>query len=91
MVAVFGSFVLSNSPAVQQMGFALAIALALDATLVRLVLVPALMRLFGQWNWWLPGVSLTTSPTKGGAVVGDQTSSVRSVGIPQSDTRPPGR
>lgn len=54
MVAVFGSFVLSDVPALQQMGFALALAIAIDATLVRLVLVPALMRLFGQWNWWLP-------------------------------------
>lgn len=55
MVAVFGSFVLSDVPALQQIGFALAVAIALDATLVRLVLVPALMRLFGRWNWWLPG------------------------------------
>lgn len=55
MVAVFGSFVTAQVPELKQFGFALAIAVALDATLVRLVLVPALMRLFGHWNWWLPG------------------------------------
>lgn len=57
MVAVFGSFVLSDVPALQQMGFALAVALALAAPLVRLVLVPPLMHLFGTWNWWLPGAN----------------------------------
>lgn len=64
MVAVFGSFVLSDVLALQQMGFALAVAIALDATLVRLVLVPALMRLFGQWNWWLPGRAHPTSESR---------------------------
>ncbi len=66
MVAVFGSFMLSDSPAVQQIGFALAVAIALDATLVRLVLVPALMRLFGQWNWWLPGRAQPVHPQRAG-------------------------
>jgi RND superfamily putative drug exporter len=54
MVAVFGSFVTANVLELKQFGFALAIAIALDATLIRLVLVPALMRLFGARNWWLP-------------------------------------
>jgi putative drug exporter of the RND superfamily len=54
MVAVFGSFVTANVMEAKQYGFALAAAVALDATLVRLILVPALMRLFGAWNWWLP-------------------------------------
>jgi RND superfamily putative drug exporter len=54
MVAVFGCFVVARPLELKQFGFALAVAIALDATLVRLVLVPALMRLFGAWNWWLP-------------------------------------
>ncbi len=55
MVAVFGSFLSANLLELKQIGFALAIAIALDASLVRLVLVPATMRLLGRWNWWLPG------------------------------------
>jgi putative drug exporter of the RND superfamily len=54
MVAVFGSFVTANLLELKQLGFALALAVALDATMVRLVLVPAAMRLLGAWNWWLP-------------------------------------
>ncbi len=54
MVAVFGCFLTTNILELKQIGFALAVAIALDATLIRLVLAPALMRLFGDWNWWLP-------------------------------------
>lgn len=54
MVCVFGSFIASDVLEMKQLGFGLAIAIAIDAALVRLVLVPALMRLLGQWNWWLP-------------------------------------
>ncbi|MFI7003130.1 MMPL family transporter [Nocardia sp. NPDC050175] len=54
MVAVFASFVTANVLELKQIGFALAVAIAIDAVLVRLVLVPAFMRLFGRWNWWLP-------------------------------------
>ena len=54
MVAVFGSFVTANLLELKQLGFALAVAVALDATLVRLVLVPAVMRLLGTRNWWMP-------------------------------------
>lgn len=54
MVAVFGSFVTADVLELKEYGFGLAFAIALDATLIRLVLVPALMRLFGRWNWWLP-------------------------------------
>jgi RND superfamily putative drug exporter len=54
MVAVFGSFVTADVLELKQFGLGLALAIAIDATLVRLVLVPALMRLFGARNWWLP-------------------------------------
>ena len=53
-VAVFGAFVFTRVPEVQQLGFALATAIAIDATLVRIVLVPAAMRLMGRANWWSP-------------------------------------
>ncbi|MBJ8344921.1 MMPL family transporter [Antrihabitans sp. YC2-6] len=55
MVAVFGSFVTAEVLELKQIGLALAIAIAIDAIVIRLVLVPALMRLFGPWNWWFPG------------------------------------
>jgi RND superfamily putative drug exporter len=54
MVAVFGSFLTADVLEIKQFGFALAVAIALDATIVRLVLVPALMRLFSAANWWTP-------------------------------------
>ena len=54
MVAVFGSFALAGTLPPKEMGTGMAIAIALDATLIRLVLVPAAMRLMGRANWWLP-------------------------------------
>ena len=54
MVAVFAGFAMGDLVATQQMGFGLAVAVFLDATIVRIVLVPASMRLLGKWNWWLP-------------------------------------
>jgi len=54
MVVVFGSFALTGVPTIKEVGVGLASAIAIDATLTRLVLVPATMRLLGDWNWWLP-------------------------------------
>jgi uncharacterized membrane protein YdfJ with MMPL/SSD domain len=54
MVSVFLAFAAVSIPSIKQIGTALAVAIALDATLVRLVLVPATMGLLGRWNWWLP-------------------------------------
>ena len=54
MVAVFSIFALTGLPQVKEIGVGLAVAIFLDATLVRLVLVPATMELMGKWNWWLP-------------------------------------
>jgi uncharacterized membrane protein YdfJ with MMPL/SSD domain len=54
MVAVFAVFASAGVPAIKEIGLGLAVAIALDATLVRLVLVPATMELMGKWNWWLP-------------------------------------
>jgi uncharacterized membrane protein YdfJ with MMPL/SSD domain len=54
MVVVFGTFALTGVPQIKEIGVGLAVAIALDATLVRLLLVPATMELMGDWNWWLP-------------------------------------
>ena len=54
MVFVFGSFVLNGDPTVKQFGIGLAVAVILDATVVRCLLVPALMVLIGKANWWMP-------------------------------------
>ena len=54
MVAVFSGFAAGRLVMFQQLGFGLAVAVLLDATLVRTVLVPAAMRLLGDANWWLP-------------------------------------
>lgn len=55
MVAVFASFVLNGDPVVKQFGVGLAFAVAIDATIVRCFLVPALLVIFRRSNWWLPG------------------------------------
>jgi len=54
MTSVFAVFVLTGVPSVKELGLGCAVAIALDATLVRLVLVPAAMKLLGDWNWWMP-------------------------------------
>ena len=54
MIAVFIGFAFAGMPLVAEIGVACAVAIAVDATVVRLVLVPALMAMFAQWNWWLP-------------------------------------
>ena len=55
MVSVFAVFVLTGVPSIKQLGMGNAVAIAIDATLVRLILVPAAMQLLGEWNWRLPG------------------------------------
>ena len=55
MVVVFASFLLSDVRGLKEIGFGLAVAVAIDATVVRIVLVPATMELLGRANWWLPG------------------------------------
>ena len=54
MISVFGAFVLSDDPNGKLFGVGLAVAIFIDATLVRMVLVPASMSLMGRANWWLP-------------------------------------
>jgi RND superfamily putative drug exporter len=61
MIIVFGVFSFSRVMVAQFIGFGLAVAVFLDATLIRMVLVPAFMHILGQWNWW-PGVR--SNPTQ---------------------------
>jgi RND superfamily putative drug exporter len=58
MVAVFASFSIAGAPALKELAVGLGVAILLDATLVRLVIVPAAMRLLGDWNWYLPGTGM---------------------------------
>ena len=54
MISVFMGFVLGDDPTVKVLGLGLATAIFVDATLVRLILVPATMKLLGDANWWIP-------------------------------------
>ena len=62
MIAVFGSFVLAADPTTKMFGIGLGVAVLLDVTLVRMVLVPAAMSLLGARAWWLPGVARPAPP-----------------------------
>jgi RND superfamily putative drug exporter len=55
MVTVFSAFALADTVTIKSIGVGMALAVALDATIVRVLLVPATMRLLGRWNWWAPG------------------------------------
>jgi uncharacterized membrane protein YdfJ with MMPL/SSD domain len=54
IIAVFGGFAVGDLVMFQQMGFGVAVSLLIDATIIRSVLLPAAMKLLGQWNWYLP-------------------------------------
>ena len=54
MVVAFSGFIMGSSTDLKEFGFGLAAAILIDATVIRALLVPALMRLMGSWNWWLP-------------------------------------
>ena len=63
MVCVFGAFILGDDRSIKMVGFTLAAAIAIDATLVRLILVPSAMELMGRWNWWAPQWLVDRLPT----------------------------
>lgn len=54
MIVLTGAFAIADVMPVKQIGVGIAIAVAIDASIIRLLLVPSLMKLFGKWNWWLP-------------------------------------
>jgi RND superfamily putative drug exporter len=55
MVCVFGAFFTIQLAIMQELGIGLAVAILVDATVVRSLLLPSLMKLLGEWNWWMPG------------------------------------
>jgi RND superfamily putative drug exporter len=55
MVIVFASFAMADTITIKSIGVGMAIAVLIDATIIRVLLVPATMRLLGKWNWWAPG------------------------------------
>ena len=71
MVGVFGMFAIAGAPVLKELGIGLAVAVLVDATIVRLLIVPAAMRLMGTLNWWMPaglarllgGARVAGSPT----------------------------
>jgi RND superfamily putative drug exporter len=65
MVAVFAVFVSTGVPSIKEIGLGCAVAIAVDATVVRLVLVPAAMELLGRWNWWVPAPLERVLPARG--------------------------
>jgi RND superfamily putative drug exporter len=69
IVAVFAGFAAGELVMFQQMGFGVAVALLIDATIIRSVLLPAVMNMLGRWNWylprwleWLPAVQVEARP-----------------------------
>jgi putative drug exporter of the RND superfamily len=55
MISVFGAFILTDDVMIKMFGVGLSVAVLIDATIVRMVLVPSTMALLGGANWWLPG------------------------------------
>jgi RND superfamily putative drug exporter len=94
MISVFLGFVINPDPTVKMLGLGLAVAVFIDATIVRLVLVPATMELLGDANWWLPrwldrilpSIRIEAGPTAGPAPANPP---VPPVGAPLADDLPP--
>ncbi len=63
MIVVFAAFTFGNFMVVKMIGFTLAVAVFIDATLVRIVIGPALLRIAGDWNWWPGGLSKSSATT----------------------------
>ncbi|HEX9069203.1 MAG TPA: MMPL family transporter, partial [Ktedonobacterales bacterium] len=99
LAVVLAAFSTSKIVFIQQIGVGLAIAVLMDATLVRGLLVPATMRLLGRWNWWAPrplralwrwvGLSEAEAPTRGDALAADRASGAAPspVTVPQEISR----
>jgi RND superfamily putative drug exporter len=91
MVCVFGGMATGELVAFQQMGFGLAVAIFLDATVVRTIIVPAGMELLGDWNWylprwleWLPNVSVEGRQPLAGEAPGAEVRDGQGSGRPES-------
>jgi uncharacterized membrane protein YdfJ with MMPL/SSD domain len=88
MVTVFGAFALAQTLTIKSIGVGMAIAVALDATIIRVLLVPATMRLLGRWNWWAPGPLGRVASRLGFSHVEDEEDLVAASGGDGSETKP---
>ena len=82
MVTVFAAFALADVLTIKAIGVGMAIAVFVDATIIRVLLVPATMRLMGKWNWWAPGFMARFADRLGFSHVEDEGAP------PEPDTRP---
>ncbi|MGI8316441.1 MMPL family transporter [Halobacillus mangrovi] len=64
MIVITGAFAFTGVVPVKQIGIGIAIAIFIDATIIRLLLVPSLMKLLGDWNWWLPFSKKNQKPVR---------------------------
>jgi putative drug exporter of the RND superfamily len=87
MVSVFSSFVLNGDPTVKQFGLGLAVAIAIDATIVRCLLVPAVMVVTGRANWWLPRWAENWLPRIG--IEGEEYFAAKDAAAATGSARPP--
>ena len=62
MCAAFSGFVAGRIVGLQEFGLGLAVAIFVDATIVRSLLVPSMMAILGRWNWWLPAAARAARP-----------------------------
>ncbi len=65
MIVITGAFAFTDVVPVKQIGIGIALAILIDATIIRLLLVPSLMKLLGEWNWWMPFAKKRKSKKKG--------------------------
>jgi putative drug exporter of the RND superfamily len=84
MFAAFMGFVAGSIVGLQQFGFGLAAAIIIDVTIIRAMLVPSVMKLFGRWNWWLPDWAARVARVEPSPLVGK-------TAAPQPAFRPAGR
>jgi putative drug exporter of the RND superfamily len=84
MFAAFMGFVAGSIVGLQQFGFGLAAAIIIDVTIIRALLVPSLMKLFGRWNWWLPEWAARIARVEPSPLAPRE-------GVPQPALRPAGR
>ncbi len=89
MVTVFAAFALADTVTIKSIGVGMALAVALDATIIRVLLVPATMRLLGSWNWWAPGPLGRLAARFGFSHVEDEEDLAAASGTP-ADSQEPG-
>lgn len=82
MVAVFGAFVLGDIVLSKIVGMGIALSVLLDATIIRLLLAPALMRIMGKWNWWAPSFLRRPRAAAQVRVAGDEDMTTNGLTLP---------